>query len=90
MMASVQGTQSGGAVYRRLVLRTIACTVGIVTSYAITTLIVVLALLGESTENDKVRPNFGDKYGDAIRALAHTTPFLHKFLPRVGRPNIQM
>lgn len=56
MIARVQGTQSGGAVYRRLVLRTIVCTAGIVTSYAITTLIVVLALLDESTENNKVRP----------------------------------
>lgn len=56
MMARVQGTQSGGAVYRRLVLRTIVCTAGIVTSYAVTTLIVVLALLDESTDNNKVRP----------------------------------
>ena len=54
LMVGVQGTQSGGAVYRRLVLRTIICTAGIVTSYASTTLVVVLALLNESTENDKV------------------------------------
>lgn len=55
MMVRVEGTQSGGAVYRRVVLRNIVCTAGIVTSYAITTLVVVVALLRESTENNKVR-----------------------------------
>lgn len=55
MLARVEGTQSGGAVYRRVVLRNVICTAGIIASYAITTLIVVIALLRESTHNNKVK-----------------------------------
>ncbi|CAM9960602.1 unnamed protein product [Ectocarpus sp. 8 AP-2014] len=38
-------TQSGGAVYRRLVMRNVACTIGITFTYAVTTVIVVLGFL---------------------------------------------
>lgn len=55
MLARVQGTQSGGAVYRRVVLRNLLSTTGIVISYAITTLVVVLALLRENVNDNKVR-----------------------------------
>lgn len=55
MLVRVEGTQSGGAVYQRVVLRNVICTAGIVTSYSTTTLVVVLALLRESLENNKVR-----------------------------------
>lgn len=55
MLVRVEGAQSGGAVYRRVVLRNIFCTAGIVISYAISTLVVVFALLHESSENNKVR-----------------------------------
>ncbi|CAM9518775.1 unnamed protein product [Ectocarpus fasciculatus] len=48
MMVSHGGTQSGGAIYRRLVARNITCTVAIVLAYAITTVVVVLAVLGAS------------------------------------------
>lgn len=55
MLVPVEGTQSRGAVYRRVVLRNIFCTIGIVASYSITTVVVVLAMLHESPENNKVR-----------------------------------
>lgn len=48
MLLPQGSTQSGGAVYRRVVNRNILCTVCIVFTYSITTLIVVLALLGSS------------------------------------------
>ena len=41
-------TQSGGALYRRVVHRNILCTICIVVAYIITTLVVVLAILGAS------------------------------------------
>ncbi|CAN0221765.1 unnamed protein product [Ectocarpus sp. 4 AP-2014] len=53
MLVRVEGAQSGGAVYRRVVLRNVFCTAGIVISYAITTLVVVIALLRESVESNK-------------------------------------
>ncbi len=55
MLAGVQGTQSGGALYRKVVWRNVICTACIVTSYAITTTVVYLALLRETVENNKVR-----------------------------------
>lgn len=55
VLGRVEGTQSGGAVYRKLVLRNIFCTTAIVISYSITTVAVVLAVLRESTDNNKVR-----------------------------------
>lgn len=55
MLVRLPGTQSGGAVYRRVVHRNVFSTAGIVISYAITTLVVVSALLRESVENNKVR-----------------------------------
>ncbi|CAM9559444.1 unnamed protein product [Ectocarpus sp. 4 AP-2014] len=48
MMISRGGTQSGGAIYRRLVVRNIVCTVSLVLAYAITTAVVVLGVLGAS------------------------------------------
>lgn len=55
LLVHVEGAQSGGALYRRVVVRNVICTVGIIASYAISTLIVILALLSESSESDKVR-----------------------------------
>lgn len=55
MMISHGGTQSGGAIYRRLVARNIACTVAVVLAYAITTAVVVLAVLHASPGSNQVR-----------------------------------
>lgn len=55
MLVHVEGAQSGGAVYKRVVLRNVFCTAGIVGSYAVTTLVVAFAMLRESSENNKVR-----------------------------------
>ena len=54
MVVSGEGTQSGGAIYRRVVLRNALCTAGIIASYAITRLVVVFSLLHASTESNKV------------------------------------
>lgn len=43
-------TQSGGAVYRRVVRRNVACTICIVFSYIIATLVVIFAVLNGSHE----------------------------------------
>lgn len=48
MLLPQSSTQSGGATYRRVVNRNILCTVCIVVTYSITTLVVVLSLLGSS------------------------------------------
>lgn len=47
-------TQSGGAVYRRLVMRNVACTIGITFTYTVTTVIVVLGFLTTAPGSDKV------------------------------------
>ncbi|CAM9958739.1 unnamed protein product, partial [Ectocarpus fasciculatus] len=46
-------TQSGGAVYRRLVMRNVACTIGITFTYTVTTVIVVLGFLTTAPGSDK-------------------------------------
>lgn len=55
MLVRVEGAQSGGAVYRRVVMRNVVCTAGIIICYSITTVVAVLALLRESSENNQVR-----------------------------------
>lgn len=55
MLTTQARTQSGGAVYRRVVIRNVVCTAGIAFTYVITTLVVVLALMSSSSENNKVR-----------------------------------
>ncbi|CAB1102618.1 unnamed protein product [Ectocarpus sp. CCAP 1310/34] len=53
MLVSHGNTQSGGAVYRRVVIRNIVCTIGIACAYVITTVVVVLALLSSRPDTDK-------------------------------------
>ncbi|CAM9201360.1 unnamed protein product [Hapterophycus canaliculatus] len=53
MQGSHGGTQSGGAVYRRIMFRNVVCTTCVVTAFTITTAVVVLALNRESAENNK-------------------------------------
>ncbi|CAN0009365.1 unnamed protein product [Pylaiella littoralis] len=48
-----ENTQSGGAVYRRVVIRNVVCTCAISITYLIVTVVEVLALLDESAEDDK-------------------------------------
>ena len=57
MLLAQGGTQSGGAMYRRVVKKNILCTVCIVFSYVITTLVVVLAMLASSPEVRSKEPN---------------------------------
>lgn len=54
-MLALQGsTPQGGASYRRVIGRSIICTIGVAAAHVITTLLVVLALQGDSYEADKV------------------------------------
>ena len=55
MLVRVEGTQSGGAVYRKVVVRNVVCTAAIIISYTICTIMIVLALLSESSESNTVR-----------------------------------
>ena len=55
MVERVGETQSGRVVYRRVVVRNVICTAGIVISYAIASVIVTLTTFRESPTNDKVR-----------------------------------
>lgn len=48
------GTQSGGAFYRRVVIRNLVCTALVCTSYLITTVVMVLALLKETPDDNTV------------------------------------
>lgn len=47
-------TKSGGAVYRRVVIRNIVCTAGIVLSYTISTCIMILKWLSDGTDMEEV------------------------------------
>ncbi|CAM9368130.1 unnamed protein product, partial [Ectocarpus sp. 12 AP-2014] len=53
MLVPQGGTQSGGAVYRRVVVRNIVCTVGIACAYVITTVVVVLAYVSTPSDTSK-------------------------------------
>jgi len=61
MLIRVEGTQSGGALYRRVVMRNIVCTTGTVISYAITSVVIVVTLSIESSANDSVRQELSRK-----------------------------
>lgn len=54
LLASHEGTQSGGAVYRRVVYRNVVCTATIVVSTVITTVVTVVATMNVSPEDDTV------------------------------------
>lgn len=69
MLVRVEGTQSGGAVYRRVVLRNIFCTIAVVTSYTIMAVVVVHALLRETAESNKVRMR--SKHGTLRTKVIH-------------------
>ncbi|CAN0423009.1 unnamed protein product, partial [Ectocarpus fasciculatus] len=52
LMVRLEGhAQSGGAVYRRVVIRNISCTAAVVVSYIITTIITVIALLNQHPDD---------------------------------------
>ena len=55
-MLALQGiTPSGGASYRRVIDRSVICTIGVAAAHVITAVVVVLGLQGDSYETDKVR-----------------------------------
>lgn len=58
-----EGTQSGGAVYRKVVIRNISCTAAVVVSYIITTIITVIALLRQHPDDTTVRVYHMVRYG---------------------------
>ncbi|CAN0058596.1 unnamed protein product [Ectocarpus fasciculatus] len=51
-MVRLDGAQSGGAVYRRVVVRNISCTAAVVVAYIITTIITVTALLRQHPDDN--------------------------------------
>ncbi|CBN74816.1 hypothetical protein Esi_0043_0079 [Ectocarpus siliculosus] len=65
MLLPQGGTQSGGAVYRRVVVRNIVCTVGIACAYVITTVVVVLAHVSTPSDTNKAA------------VLGHITPSIN-------------
>lgn len=54
LLVRVEGTQSAGADYRRVVIKNLICTGTIVTAYLITTVVMVFALLQGSPNNNTV------------------------------------
>ncbi|CBN78996.1 hypothetical protein Esi_0158_0063 [Ectocarpus siliculosus] len=54
LMVRLEGAQSGGAVYRSVVIRNISCTVAVVVSYIITTIVTVIALLRQHPNDTAV------------------------------------
>lgn len=54
MLMPQGGTQSGGAVYRRVVIRNIVCTTGIALMYMVNTSVIVLVWLEISMAKEKV------------------------------------
>lgn len=55
ILAPQANTQSGGAIYRIVAIRSLICTICVVLSYVITTVVFILAIRRESSENDEVR-----------------------------------
>lgn len=54
LMVRLEGAQSGGAVYRSVVIRNISCTAAVVVSYIITTIVTVIALLRQHPNDTTV------------------------------------
>lgn len=58
-----QDTQSGGVVYRKVVIRNVVCTGAISIAYVVTAVVEVISLLHESAEDDEVGYNIpGTRY----------------------------
>lgn len=55
MLVSQERTRSGGAVYRRVIIRNLMCTALVGISYLITTMVMVVAFLEESPDHNTVR-----------------------------------
>ncbi|CAB1101272.1 unnamed protein product [Ectocarpus sp. CCAP 1310/34] len=54
LMVRLEGVQSGGAVYRSVVVRNVSCTAAVVVSYIITTIVTVIALLRQHPNDTTV------------------------------------
>ncbi|CAM9126391.1 unnamed protein product [Ectocarpus sp. 8 AP-2014] len=65
MLGRQVGTQSGGAVYRRVVHRNVVCTTTIVVATVITTVVTALAMIRNSPEDNKVHGGGDDTTSDS-------------------------
>ncbi|CAM9711777.1 unnamed protein product, partial [Ectocarpus fasciculatus] len=74
MLVSQGSTQSGGAVYRRVVVRNIVCTIGIACAYAVTTVAVTLALLSISSDDT-------NKSGPVLKCVDYSARVLYSTSP---------
>lgn len=67
MLVQQGGTQSGGAMYKRVIIRNLACTALVCISNLITTVVVIFALLKESPEDNTVG-GYGLRLANDMRA----------------------
>lgn len=54
MLARQEHSQSGGALYRRVMVRNVVCTASISAAYLLATVVVVAALINETSDNYRV------------------------------------
>ncbi|CAM9392607.1 unnamed protein product, partial [Ectocarpus fasciculatus] len=52
LLVRLEGAQSGGAIYRRVVIKNITCTIAVVTAYAVTTLVMIASLSRQNNESN--------------------------------------
>ncbi|CAM9118249.1 unnamed protein product [Ectocarpus sp. 6 AP-2014] len=52
LLVRLEGSQSGEAIYRRVVFKNITCTIAVVTAYAVTTVVVIAALFRQNNDNN--------------------------------------
>ncbi|CBN78995.1 expressed unknown protein [Ectocarpus siliculosus] len=54
LLVRLEGSQSGEAIYRRVVIKNITCTIAVVTAYAVTTVVVIAALLRQNNDSNTI------------------------------------
>ncbi|CAN0137714.1 unnamed protein product [Ectocarpus sp. 12 AP-2014] len=52
LLVRLEGSQSGEAMYRRVVVKNITCTIAVVTAYAVTSVVVIAALIRQNNESN--------------------------------------
>ncbi|CAB1102733.1 unnamed protein product [Ectocarpus sp. CCAP 1310/34] len=52
LLVRLEGSQSGEAMYRMVVIKNITCTIAVVTAYAVTTVVVIAALIRQSNDSN--------------------------------------
>ena len=55
-------SQSGGAIYRRVVMRNVVCTASISAAYILATVVVVVALLNKNPDSSTVSRAIRDRF----------------------------